>query len=99
MAFRRTSRDRRSFAEDFKNGQGILYRPVDANERPYSQQWNLTIERELPHGIFGSVAYVGNKGTRLPSNLQPINVLNPNDAKIQGARAEIARKLRSRASG
>ncbi len=69
--------------EDFRNGQGILYRPVDANRRPYSQQWNLTIERELPRGVFASVAYVGNKGTRLPSNLQPLNVLNPNDSKVK----------------
>jgi Carboxypeptidase regulatory-like domain len=69
--------------EDFKNGQDILYRPLDANHRSYSQQWNLTIERELPQGIFATVAYVGNKGTRLPSNLQPLNVLNPNDPKIR----------------
>ena len=68
---------------DFRNGQSILYRPVDANQRPYSQQWNLTIERELPMGIFGSVAYVGTKGTRLPSNLQPLNRLDPNAARIQ----------------
>jgi hypothetical protein len=68
---------------DFRNGQSILYRPVDANRRPYSQQWNLTIERELSQGIFVSAAYVGNKGTRLPSNLQPLNRLNPNDARIQ----------------
>ncbi|HWQ35603.1 MAG TPA: carboxypeptidase regulatory-like domain-containing protein [Blastocatellia bacterium] len=68
---------------DFQNGQGILYRPVDANHRPYSQQWNLTIERQLPQDVFLSVAYVGNKGTRLPSNLAPLNVLNPFDPKIQ----------------
>jgi hypothetical protein len=68
---------------DFKNGQDILYRPIDGNRRPYSQQWNLTIERELPHNFFGSVAYVANKGTRLPSNLQPLNVLNPYDPTIQ----------------
>lgn len=68
---------------DFRNGQSILYRPVDANRRPYSQQWNLTIERELPQGIFLTAAYVGNKGTRLPSNLQPLNRLDPNDPRIQ----------------
>lgn len=67
----------------FKNGQDLLYRTLDGNERPYSQQWNLTIERELPNNIFASVAYVGNKGTRLPSNLQPLNVLNPFDSRIQ----------------
>jgi hypothetical protein len=69
--------------EDFRNGQDILYRPVDANHRPYSQQWNLTIERQLPQNVFISAAYVGNKGTRLPSSLQPLNVLNPFDSKIQ----------------
>jgi hypothetical protein len=69
--------------EDFRNGQGILYRPIDANRRSYSQQWNLTIERQLPDNIFMSVAYVGNKGTRLPSSLAPLNVLNPNDSRIR----------------
>jgi hypothetical protein len=67
----------------YRNGQSILYRPIDANERPYSQQWNLTIERELPQSLNVSVAYVGNKGTRLPSNLQPLNVLNPNSAQVR----------------
>lgn len=69
--------------DDFRNGQGILYRPADANRRPYSQQWNLTIERELYNSINLSVAYVGSKGTRLPSNLQPLNVLNPNDPTVK----------------
>jgi hypothetical protein len=68
---------------DFRNGQSILYRPVDANRRPYSQQWNLTIERETVGNIFVSVAYVGNKGTRLPSNLQPLNVLDPRNSRVQ----------------
>lgn len=68
----------------FDNGHGILYRPLDANRRSYAQQWNLTIERQLPQNVFLSVAYVGNKGSRLPSSLNPINVLNPFDSKIQG---------------
>ena len=75
--------------DDFRNGQGILYRPTDANRRAYSQQWNLTIERELNNGINVSVAYVGNKGTRLPSSLQPLNVLNPNDAKVKALGADL----------
>ena len=65
------------------NGNGSAYRPVDANRRPYSQQWNLTIERQLPKQVALSVAYVGNKGTRLTSSLQPVNVLNPFDANIR----------------
>jgi hypothetical protein len=67
----------------FDNGLSPLYRPLDGNRRPYSQQWNLTIERQLPQEVFLSVAYVGNKGTRLTSSLQPINVLNPFDPKIK----------------
>ncbi len=65
-----------------RNGRGILYRPKDANRRPYSQQWNLTIERQLPSNTLLSVAYVGNKGTRLPSAIVPLNALNPQSLSL-----------------
>ena len=65
------------------NGNGSAYRPVDANRRPYSQQWNLTIERQLPKDVALSVAYVGNKGTRLTSSLEPVNVLDPFASNIR----------------
>jgi hypothetical protein len=58
------------------------YRPLDGNKRPYSSQWNLTIERQLPHNFFASVSYVGTKGTHLPSIVSPLNVLNPNNPSI-----------------
>jgi carboxypeptidase family protein len=62
----------------FLNGQGgPNYRPFDANRLPYSQQWNLTIEHEFTNNSYISAAYVGNKGTRLPSRTAPINALNP----------------------
>ena len=62
----------------FLNGQsGPLYRPGDANRLPYSQQWNLTIERQIGSNLTVSAAYVGNKGTRLLSRTAAINVLNP----------------------
>jgi hypothetical protein len=69
------------------NGNGSAYRPVDGNHRPYSSQWNLTIERQLPQEVLLSVAYVGNKGTRLTSSLQPINVLNPFDPAVKALEA------------
>ncbi len=69
------------------NGNGTAYRTIDGNRRPYSSQWNLTIERELPQEVFVSVAYVGNKGTRLNSSLQPINVLNPFDPQVKALEA------------
>ena len=62
----------------FLNGQnGPVYRPKDANRLPYSQQWNFTIERQLGSDLTVSVAYVGNKGTRLLSRTAAINTLNP----------------------
>ena len=60
-----------------QNGRGIYYRPLESGRLPYAQQWNLTIERQLTNDMFLSVAYVANKGTRLPSSNVPINVLNP----------------------
>jgi hypothetical protein len=62
---------------DFRNGQGLLYRPFEANRRAYSQQWNLTVERAVTRDFMTSFAYVGNAGRRLPSFLAPINALNP----------------------
>ena len=62
---------------DFRNGQDILYRPLDANERPRSQQWNLTVDREISRGFMVGLAYVGNRATHLPSNNEPLNALDP----------------------
>ncbi len=59
------------------NGLRPQYRPTDANHRSYSQQWNFTIERQLGGNTLTSVAYVASKGTRLPSQLLALNVLNP----------------------
>jgi hypothetical protein len=61
----------------FRNGQDLQYKPFDANRRAYSQQWNLTIERQFGANNSLSVAYVGNKGTRLPSRVAALNALNP----------------------
>jgi hypothetical protein len=62
----------------FLNGQKAPnYRPIDANRRPYTQQWNFTIERQVGKNILVTAAYVGNKGTRLLSQVNAINALNP----------------------
>ncbi len=62
---------------DYRNGQGILYRPLDGNERPRSQQWNLTVDREIDKGFMVGLAYVGSRGSHLPSNNHPLNALDP----------------------
>jgi outer membrane receptor protein involved in Fe transport len=62
---------------DYRNGQGLLYRPIDANKRPYSHQWNLTVDRELARNLSVSVGYVGSAGRRLPSSIDPLNAIDP----------------------
>jgi hypothetical protein len=61
----------------FRNGQGLLYRTLDGNERPRAQQWNITVDREVRPGLTVGLAYVGSKNTRLPSSNQPVNTLDP----------------------
>ncbi len=62
----------------FLNGQnGPLYRPSDANRLPYAQQWNFTVDHQFTNNFYISTAYVANKGTRLLSDVAPINTLNP----------------------
>ena len=45
----------------------VYRRAQDSNQRtPYVQQFNFGIERELAPNLLLDVAYVGNKGTKLP---------------------------------
>src|SRR5262249_24596353 len=43
---------------------------------PYTQQWSLSIQRELPKNLITSLAYVGTKGTHLTAE-QDLNQLQP----------------------
>ena len=80
-----------NISASFDNGQTpSLYRPLDGNKRPYSSQWNLTIERQLPHDIDATFSYVGTQGTHLPSNVNPLNVLNPNNMAITNLGSDLA---------
>ena len=64
---------------------GPNYRPTYANHLSYTQQWNLTLERKIGNSV-ASVAYVGNKGTHLPSQMQPLNYLNPSLLTSMGSK-------------
>ena len=44
---------------------------------PYSQQWNLNVQRELPYSMRVQLAWVGNRVIHLPSQNNEINQLNP----------------------
>ena len=69
---------------DYQNGQGILYRPLDANKRSYSHQWNITVERELVKNTALSVAYVGTAARRLPSSIDADNAIDPKFLSMGG---------------
>ncbi|MBW4025981.1 MAG: carboxypeptidase regulatory-like domain-containing protein [Acidobacteria bacterium] len=81
----------KNISASFDNGQTpSLYRPQDGNRRPYSSQWNLTIQQQLPHNFAATLSYVGTKGTHLPSTLNPINILNPYDPSIAKLGSDLA---------
>jgi hypothetical protein len=62
----------------FDNGGfAPIYRPRTANRLPYGQQWNLTVEHQFTGRDYVSASYVGTKGSRLLSQINPINVLDP----------------------
>jgi hypothetical protein len=44
---------------------------------PYSQQWNINVQRELPYSMFIDVAWVGNRIIHLPSQNNRIDQMNP----------------------
>ena len=44
---------------------------------PYSQQWNVNLQRRLPYDIFVTAAWVGNRVIHLPSQLNTPNQLDP----------------------
>ena len=48
---------------------------------PYAQQWSLSVQRQLPWDILGSVAYVGSKGTHLTAELQTNQLVPVNSSQ------------------
>jgi Carboxypeptidase regulatory-like domain len=68
----------------------VMRRGQDSNQRtPYIQQYNIGVQYELRPNIVLDVAYVGNKGTKLPGfrNLnQRAVITNPDGSQTAGAR-------------
>jgi hypothetical protein len=68
----------------------VLRRAQDANQRtPYIQQYNFGVQHELVKDLLLDVAYVGNKGTKLPGfrNLnQRAVITNANGSQSAGPR-------------
>ena len=44
---------------------------------PYAEQWNINLQRELPYNMFLTAAFVGSRVIHLPSELNPVNQIDP----------------------
>ncbi len=59
------------------NQNGVIMVPANSGRPADLQTWNLDIQRQIVNNLMVSVAYVGSKGTHLPSlNIIP-NQVNP----------------------
>ena len=71
------------FSPGLGAGNGVNAFSKKDGYAPYSQQWNLNLQRELPFNTFLTAAFVGNRIIHLPSQLNPINQMNPSyDASL-----------------
>ena len=59
------------------NDQAVNYIGREDGRPPYFQNWSFGIQREFPARLMIEADYVGNKGTRLGTNLININELDP----------------------
>jgi len=55
--------------------QNMFYVPLDY-KNPYVSSWNVAIQQALPYDMSMQIAYVGNHGTGIPSN---IDINNPSN--------------------
>ncbi len=61
-----------------QNGQGAnLVYPSTGGNIPYSQQYNMTVERQVNDSLMVSGAFVGNKGTHIYDPNAQVNAVNP----------------------
>ena len=66
------------FSPTIGNGTGNLHQfGRDRGLASYVQAWNVALQRELPHNLFLSVAYIGNRGTHLVSRLDNPDQVDP----------------------
>lgn len=52
---------------------GFRFFPMRDFKAPYAQQWNLTVQRQLPWKMVGEIGYVGTNGRRLIGTGAPVN--------------------------
>ena len=64
------------FSPSLGNGFGVNAFSGDDGFAPYNQAWNIGVQREVANMVL-SASYLGNRGIHLPSQVNPINQMNP----------------------
>jgi hypothetical protein len=67
-------------------GQG-LRAPIPTEPYGYAQQWNFSVQHELPGGLSADVAWAGSKGSHLPGYTTELNQL-PEQFMSMGAQLQ-----------
>jgi len=62
--------------ERLQMGLGVTIMDRGNKSNIYNQQWNFTVQKQLPMGILVEAGYAGNKGTRLPISID-FNAVDP----------------------
>jgi len=73
-------------------GAGVQVNAFDKKKdgfAPYSQQWNLNLQRELPYSTFVTAAFVGNRVIHLPSVMNPLNQMTPDHLSLGSSLADV----------
>jgi Carboxypeptidase regulatory-like domain len=66
------------FSPTIGNATSInAFNPATDGLAPYDLVWSMGVQRELPFNMLLTAAYTGNRGNFLPSQLNPINQINP----------------------
>ncbi len=66
------------FSPGLGGGEQIeAFDPIHDGFAPYSQQWVINLQRQLPFKTFLTASWVGNRVIHLPSQLNAPNQLNP----------------------
>lgn len=63
-------------ADQIQVGQGMIIMDRNNRSNTYNQQWNFTVQHQLPGALLVEAGYAGNKGTRIPVSLE-FNQLDP----------------------
>lgn len=65
-----------NFTPTVENGGYIYWYIKNEGEAPDMQNWNIDLQRQITPNLMVSAAYVGSKGTRLPTSLFNPNQVN-----------------------